>query len=120
MSFWLDGCSGTIPTEGPDQVGYFFQNLNGTDPSTRWGWRDDVEPQAWRFLVESHGNTGDGVIRFAQRDDEVQEHYHESLDDDQVIGEGETKFIVSIEPSTGYVRLVPASSGEPLVTLTSR
>lgn len=109
----LDGCTGTLAVQGPGQIGYLFQNTEESDPSSRWGWRDDVEPQTWLFDVQPHGDADEAVLRLSQTGTQGLERFYEFLDDDQVIGEGSTRFVVSVDRTTGYISLVPASSGEP-------
>ena len=110
----LDGCTGTVAAEGPGQVGYLFQNDDETDLSVRWGWRDDVEPQTWNFHVETEEAGGGAVIRFARQDSEGQEEYFQVRESGQILGEGETRFLAPVDPSTGYISLVLASSERPL------
>ena len=110
----LDGCTGTVAAEGPGQIGYLFQNNEETDAFERWGWRDDVEPQVWKFHVEPLAPGHDAIIQLSHEDHRGDTQFFEGRADGQILGGLESRLKASIDPSTGYVSLTLASSNKPL------
>ncbi|GFZ52393.1 hypothetical protein JCM24511_10166 [Saitozyma sp. JCM 24511] len=103
----LDGCSGMVATYGPDHNGYlYFRN----DP-LEFGWRDEEEPQSWSFEMDgTSGEDEDPIFRFLRGE----EHF-EILEEGQAKGEGESRFRLRLDPATGHVRLLSASTGRPVL-----
>ena len=111
----LNGCSGTVAVEGSGQIGYLYMSDGSEgqdDIGVHWGWRDDVEPQVWQFIVDKRA-AGNPVIRFARTDHLGRQSFFEAQEEGRILG-GETRFLVTVDSTNGYVNLILESSGKPL------
>lgn len=95
----LDGCTGTIGVDGPENLEYLYQkDGEGSAPPT-WEWRDDDEPQTWQFTVQSGP-----IIRLSREDAKGREGFFEVPEEGRLLG-SQSRFGARVDPETGYISL---------------
>jgi hypothetical protein len=105
----LDGCTGTISVNGPEQIEY-LQKAEGE--GSKFEWVDSDEPQTWQFSV-SH-KSRDVRIRFFQIGQEGQDTYFEATEPGHLLG-SRTEFAAKVDSQTGFVALSFPSSQADMV-----